>query len=480
MKTLPSRRFRVLTGICVAASLLVAAPVSGQPAPAEPVAATETPREAGMAWIVVDVASGKVLSQENATERRYPASTTKLMTAYLALKALEAEEFSLDSPVIMTREAAAEPPSKMGFAPGSVMRLDAALRMMLVKSANDVAHAIGQALAGGSMEDFVAMMNAEALRLGMKDTRFINANGLPGPGQHSSAKDLAMLGVAIRRDFPAFNDYFGTEAIAAGNGILKNGNKLLGRFDGADGMKTGYICASGFNLVSSATRDGRTLVAVVIGANGTIPRERRSAEILEAGFKADLAAIDTTLDELPVSAGEPVDISGYVCSAKGRTDRANERQAEAGREEVYGSPYLHALNRPEIVVPVSLGGAAGNDIVEPGVSVIDAYGIPVPTWRPERPDDDAVTLEDLGVTAAIGELTPGEDPVETSAAVRATVLGTPAVLESADEGSEGSARSGDIAGTDGKTPRLGSSLDDAPLRSGTGVPVPLPAERAAN
>ncbi|MBB4005510.1 MAG: D-alanyl-D-alanine carboxypeptidase family protein [Aurantimonas endophytica] len=477
MKTRPSRRLRLLTGICVAASLLVAAPASAQPTPAQPAADADAPREAGMASIVVDVASGKVLSQEHATERRYPASTTKLMTAYLALKAVESGEFGLDSPVIMTREAAAEAPSKMGFEPGSVMRLDVALRMMLVKSANDVAHAIGQVLANGSQEDFVAMMNAEALRLGMKDTRFINANGLPGDGQYSSAKDLAMLGLAIRRDFPAFTDYFGTEAIAAGNAIMKNGNKLLGRFDGAEGMKTGYICASGFNLVSSATRDGRTLVAVVIGANGTIPRERRSAEILEAGFKADLAAIDTTLDELPVSAGEPVDISDYICSAKGRTDRANERQADADRDEVYGSPYLHELNRPEIVVPVSLGGAAGNDIVEAGVSVIDAYGIPIPTWRPDPPTAVlALTPEDVGVSQGTGVLTEGEDPVETSAAVRANVLGS--LSDSADEGSENPARSGDLAGTDGKTPRIGSSFDDAPLRPGADVPIP--GERAAN
>ena len=432
-----------------------------------------------MASIVVDVATGKVLSQEHATERRYPASTTKLMTAYLALRAIESGKFGLDSPVVMTRGAAAQAPSKMGFQPGSVMRLDTALRMMLVKSANDVAHAIGQTLGGGSIETFVGMMNAEAERLGMKDTRFINPNGLPGDGQYSSAKDLAMLGVAIRRDFPAFTDYFGTEAIAAGGRIMKNGNKLLGRFDGAEGMKTGYICASGFNLVSSATRNGRTLVAVVIGANGTIPRERRSAEILQAGFEADLAAVDTTLDELPVSAGEPIDVSDYICSAKGRTDRANERQAETGREEVYGSPYLHELNRPEVVVPVSLGGAAGNAVVEPGISLIEAYGIPIPTWRPEQPTGAlAMTPEDVGVSSGLGVLTPGEDPVETSAAVRADVLGAEATQAPGDEGSGDPAASDDLAGTAGKTSRLGSSFDDVPLRAGAAVPIP--GERAAN
>jgi D-alanyl-D-alanine carboxypeptidase len=478
VKTLPSHRSRVLTAICVAVSLLGAPAIPGQEALAQTVAAASDPQEAGMATIVVDVASGKVLSQERATERRYPASTTKLMTAYLALKALEDKDVALDSPVIMTREAAAEAPSKMGFQPGSVMRLDTALRMMLVKSANDVAHAIGQMLAGGSLDDFVVMMNEAAVRLGMRDTRFINANGLPGEGQYSSAKDLAMLAVAIRREFPAFSDYFGTEAIAAGSGILKNGNKLLGRFDGADGMKTGYICASGFNLVSSATRDGRTLVAVVIGANGTIPRERRSAEILEAGFHADLASIDTTLDELPVSSGEPVDVSGYICSAEGRTERANERQEEAGREEVYGSPFMHALNRPEVVVPVSLGGAAGNDLVEPGVSLIEAYGIPLPTWRPSRPDEETPTPADLGITPAAGALPAPDVPADPSAAAPETGAEDSAEASEAGGGETGledmwPEEVGKISS--GKTPRLGSSFDDAALRAGSGASVSLPA-----
>ena len=259
-----------------------------------------------MASIVVDLKSGKVLSADHATERRYPASTTKLMTAYLVLKALDVGSVKMDTPVVMTRRASMEAPSKMGFEPGSVMRLDNALRMMLVKSANDVAYAIGQTLGNGSMETFVAMMNRTAGLLAMRDTTFVNPNGLPGEGQHSSAKDLAILAMAIRKEFPGYLDYFGTEAIAYGNSVMKNGNKLLGRYDGADGMKTGYICASGFNLVSSATRGDRTLIAVVLGANGTIERESRSADILEAGFKADPAAIDKTVKQLPIDNGETV------------------------------------------------------------------------------------------------------------------------------------------------------------------------------
>lgn len=370
-----------LTGPVLARTVAI---TSANAAPAKPKPEKAAPGGEPMASVAIDVATGKVLSANRASERRYPASTTKLMTAYVALNKLRQGKATMNTPVVMTRRANAEAPSKMGFKPGTVVRLDMALRMMLVKSANDVAYAIGQALADGSMEDFIDMMNEDAARLGMLDTHFVNPNGLPGDGQYSSAKDLAILGVTIRREFPAFADYFGTEAIALDARVLKNGNKLLGRFDGADGMKTGYICASGFNLVSSATRNGRTIVAVVMGANGTIPRERLAASLLEDGFNTDPKTIDTTVDELPVSSGAPTDTSDYICSSRGRTDRANERVEEAGREEKFGSPYLHDLGRPPVTFKVSIGGAAGAAMIPAGVSVIEAYGIPVPTPRPEE------------------------------------------------------------------------------------------------
>ncbi len=128
---------------------------------------------------------------------------------------------------------------------------------------------------------------------------------MPAPGQYSSAKDLAILGVALRREFPDFADYFATEAIAVGKGTMKNHNGLLGRYNGADGMKTGYICASGFNLVASATRDNRTLVAVVLGADGPIVRERTAAEILENGFNTNPRSIRDTVTDLPASSARP-------------------------------------------------------------------------------------------------------------------------------------------------------------------------------
>ncbi|WP_182085109.1 D-alanyl-D-alanine carboxypeptidase family protein [Aureimonas sp. ME7] len=357
--------------------------------------------------IVVDVATGKVLSESNATQRWYPASTTKLMTAYLALHALQEQKASLDTPVVVTRVAAAQAPSKMGYPPGSVIRFDMALRMMLVKSANDIAMAIAQTLGGGSVDTFVASMNATAERLGMHDTHFINPNGLPGPGQYSSAKDLAILGVAIRREFPAFTDYFSTEAIASGEAVMKNGNGLLGRYAGADGMKTGYICASGFNLVASATRDNRTLVAVVLGAEGPIVRERTAAEIIENGFNTNPRSIRETVAELPNGSGAPGDISAEVCSQAGRTARANERETEEKRPETFGSPYLTEIERPPVTLPVSLGNAAAGPGIEAGIPLIAAYGIPVPTWRPARPGEPGYEGEALPGEASAAAASPG-------------------------------------------------------------------------
>ena len=451
----PAAIFGPALGPSLAMTSANAAPAKPEPEKAAPkkVASEGEP----MASVAIDVATGKVLSANRASERRYPASTTKLMTAYVALNMLRDGKAAMNTPVVMTRRANAEAPSKMGFKPGTVVRLDMALRMMLVKSANDIAYAIAQALGGGSMEDFVDMMNEDAAKLGMKDTRFANPNGLPQDGQYSSAKDLAILGMTIRREFPAFANYFGTEAIALDARVLKNGNKLLGRFDGADGMKTGYICASGFNLVSSATRDGRTIVAVVMGANGTIPRERLAASLLEDGFKTDPKTIDKTVDELPVSSGAPIDTSDYICSSRGRTDRANERVEEASRDEKFGSPYLHDLGRPPVTFKVSIGGAAGSARIPAGVSIIDAYGIPIPTPRPE--DIAPVAADDPSSDAEPTTTEPSDQIAKPADAAKPPpTAGSP----SADATSTKAHDSSKIVSADDKARQLAAS--DRPLK----------------
>ena len=225
-----------------------------------------------------DLATGKVLAHQDAFQRWYPASLTKLMTAYVTFRAVAAGELALDSPIKMTKHAAAEPPSKMGFKPGSIMTLDNALKMMLIRSANDIAMAVGENV-GGSEDAFVQRMNAEAQRLGMTGSHLANPNGLFDPDQYTTARDLALLVRAIRTEFPQYAPYFAIQGLKAGKKTLMSYNQLVGRYDGADGMKTGFVCPSGFNMIGSATRNGSTLAAVVLGEKSAVSRadDRRDA-----------------------------------------------------------------------------------------------------------------------------------------------------------------------------------------------------------
>ena len=228
--------------------------------------------------MIVDVRTGRVIAHEDAFRKWYPASLTKLMTAYITFKAVKAGRLSLDSPVTMSKKAADQPASKMYFKPGSKLTLDSALKLLLVKSANDVAVAIAETV-GGTLDEFIVMMNGEAARLGMTSTHFINPHGLPGKGQYSTARDLAVLALQLKREFPEHAGYFALEGVSTGKKNYANFNMLVGRFDGADGMKTGFICAAGFNQVSSATRNGRTVISVVLGSDSLAGRADDSAEI---------------------------------------------------------------------------------------------------------------------------------------------------------------------------------------------------------
>src|SRR5690606_12574838 len=216
-------------------------------------------------YLLLDVGSGRVLAQENAFQRWYPASLTKLMTAYVAFRMIQNGDASMQTPVRISQTAAKLPPAKMGYPIGSMLTLETALNIIMVKSANDVATAIGESLAG-SESVFAAWMNAGAGRRGRKDSHRVNAHGRHSRGQYTSVHELALLVRAIRVEFPQYASLFSIEGIISGNTKMPNGNLLVGRFAGTDGMKTGYICASGFNLISTATRNGRTLAAIVLGS----------------------------------------------------------------------------------------------------------------------------------------------------------------------------------------------------------------------
>lgn len=266
---------RRLCGLAVAASLAVAGLLQSG----------ETARAEVAAWIVVDAETGAVLDHKDALRQWYPASITKLMTAYLAFKAVREGRATLESAVAISANAHAQPPSKMGFKPGTQLTLDSALKMLIVKSANDIAVAVGESLAG-SEPAFIEMMNAEARRLGMTATRFVNPHGLPDNRQVSSARDLAVLARALWQEFPQYHAYYGLPAIKVGKKTLRSANReFLARVPGASGMKTGYICNSGLNVVVSATRGGRTVLAVVLGAASGVERAAKARVLVDAGFR---------------------------------------------------------------------------------------------------------------------------------------------------------------------------------------------------
>ena len=327
--------------------------------------------------MLVDVNSGVVMEHEDAFRKWYPASLTKLMTAYTVFRAIRAGEVSLETVVTMSKRAADQPASKMYFKPGAKMTMDSALKMLLVKSANDVAVAIAETV-GGSHDNFVARMNAEAAALGMSSSRFVNPHGLPGQGQYTTARDLAVLAVTLRREYPEYATYFALEGINTGKRSFPNYNMLIGRFDGADGMKTGYICASGFNQVSSATRNGRTVVSVVLGADSLGARADTSANLLQKGLTT--RGSGPRLGALaPYGGGREAvtDISAEICNPKARAVRSEGRD-DAGRMKVL-SPYIHEMTREPrmayaglIVDPTTGSKSSGSEIAN----------VPIPIPRP--------------------------------------------------------------------------------------------------
>jgi D-alanyl-D-alanine carboxypeptidase len=241
-----------------------------------------TPAWSG-ASILIDVDSGKVLRADNATYPWYPASTTKLMTLYMTLSAVRDNRITFDTLFTVSRNANLQAPVKMGLPVGTQVTVDNALKMMMVKSANDMAVVLAEGV-GGSVDDFAQQMTDTAHKLGMSESNFVNPNGLPADGQITSARDLAILARALIREFPDYSFYWHVPAIKFGKRIVRNYNPLLGRYPGADGMKTGFICASGFNLVATATRNNKRLIAVVLGAPSGAARAIKAAEMLESGF----------------------------------------------------------------------------------------------------------------------------------------------------------------------------------------------------
>lgn len=245
--------------------------------------AASTPAVARYASIVVDSDSGQVLHAVNADTRNYPASLTKMMTLYLVFEALEKGTLTLDQRLIVSKRAAGMPPSKLGLNAGNSIAVEDAILALTTKSANDVAVVVAEAL-GGSEIEFAKLMTKRAGELGMSRTTFRNASGLPNRAQKSTARDMVRLAQALQSDYPQYYHYFSATEFTYLGRTYRNHNRLLKSYDGTDGIKTGYTRASGFNLVSSVQRDGRRVIAVVLGGKTARSRDSHMVKLLDRGF----------------------------------------------------------------------------------------------------------------------------------------------------------------------------------------------------
>jgi D-alanyl-D-alanine carboxypeptidase len=293
------------------------------------------------AALLVDADSGRVLYAENATQPWYPASVTKIMTAFVILKAVKEGRIKFDTPLTVSENAVAQQPSKMGFRAGTIVTVDNAIKMLMVKSANDMAVVLAEGLSG-SIENFSTEMNREAQRLGMTQTSYVNPNGLPADGQITSARDLAILARAALREMPEYDIYWHISAIKFGKRVMRNYNTLIDRYPGADGMKTGFICASGFNLVATATRGSRRLIAVVLGSRSGMQRAEKAAALLERGFTGSaglswLMPSLGTVDSLQPINAEPHNLREEICNAKGRRRPPSDNEESVTNTDEAGS-----------------------------------------------------------------------------------------------------------------------------------------------
>jgi D-alanyl-D-alanine carboxypeptidase len=352
--------------------------------------------------LVIDADSGQVLYQSQPTANWYPASLTKLMTVYVALRAVRDGRLTMDTPFVVSQRAAEMPASKMGFAPGVEVTLDNALKMLMVKSPNDIAVTVAEGVSG-SVEAFADEMNAAAARLGLKESHFVNPNGLPDERQVSSARDMAIIARALIKEFPEENEIFSIGALQFGNQIIRNHNGLIGRYPGADGMKTGFTCAAGFNVVASATQGNRRLIAVVLGAPSPTERTAEAAALFDRAFAqwgSGFGAVET----LPSPGVNPApDMRRDICWRRGRNMLAAD-ELEALNAPVAGGPGAAGARGLSLLYPAAAVAAHPAPLVL--AMMAPAHFDPVPVFVGPKP----------GWTGPVVAARPAEPSVEKAAA----------------------------------------------------------------
>ncbi len=332
--------------------------------------------------LLFEAGSGKVLYAEDQDHYWHPASLTKIMTAYVAFEAIREGRITPETKLVCSETASKEPPSKIGLPVGAEMTVALGLKALIVKSANDVAVMLAETI-GGNVDGFVQKMNATARKLGMSRTHFVNPNGLPAPEQVTTARDLAKLARAVIRDYPEYAELWAMPVVQIGKMKLASHNSLLRTFEGADGLKTGFICDSGFNVVASATRDGTRLMAVVLGEPTPNERALRAASLLEHGFQhyGWKNFFNTTdLDSLPMSIPDkgvmsvrqsvlswdcgyrPQKAAARILTLKSRAARAKQRQKakQDGKQEATATgaaPAKASATAPSSAKPAAASAA---------------------------------------------------------------------------------------------------------------------------
>jgi D-alanyl-D-alanine carboxypeptidase len=319
------------------------------------------------AALVINGANGEPIYGVSADEPRYPASLTKMMTLYLTFEALDSGRIRLSDRMPVSAYAASRPPSKLGLDPGDSLSVENAILALVTKSANDAAAVLAEYL-GGSESAFAERMTARARALGMDNTTFRNASGLPDPGQVTTARDMATLGYALVHRFPHYYSYFSTTSFYYSGAVHPNHNRMLGTYAGVDGIKTGFINSSGFNLVASAKRDGQRLIGVVFGARSSAERARMMTALLDGGFDALQSG---SFVEAPLLRTVALTRSGPLPSAGGGAASVGEGIPATWSVRV-GAPYRtvadaqRAGGRIAANAPSSLAGSADVVSVQSG------------------------------------------------------------------------------------------------------------------
>lgn len=316
--------------------------------------------------LLVDMQSGEVLFNDDGGKPWHPASLTKLMTAYVTFAAIAQGRISLDTTIKISKKAWNQAPSKSGLAVGSSITLKDALYILVVKSANDIAVAIAEAVSG-STDNFVVEMNAMAKAMGLTATHYVNPHGLHDPGQVTSARDLAVLTLYIWRDYPQYLPMFSTEAVKLGKAKLETNNGLLEHFEGTTGMKTGFVCASGLNIVATVNRNGRQLLGVVLGGSSARERNEMAAELFLRGLSGAVSGTGQSVVNLANQAGPPVDMRPLICGKQ-------SKEYVAQREAAYP---MGLKGQPSYLTDKIVG--VTYEATDLGIIV---EGIPLPRRRP--------------------------------------------------------------------------------------------------